>query len=288
MKFIPLLAGLLFPFQDTFSIILNDAIKKKLIKAQFEWKEEQHEESQSDRFGRKLHLTIKNISGANQNIEIPSGFVFQPANEGNQDQMVTDLITYNLKPGEQKEQTVKTYCIQAHDGCPAEGEKFTAKGMSNNLLTKLAQFVNTNKLKSYTVQRAVWSVSDNNPIEDIYSTDTSEMRKLYYFTGNLKGKTNEDLNKGYCDVLKHYKANKATDYSLKCEVDFKQDTYYWVIVQDINNVTKKVIQIKKPVSAGQYTYTYNFSSIDLGSGSFILRLYSYTNPLVEVPFKLEI
>jgi hypothetical protein len=263
---------------------LKDAIKNKLVKANVRWMSNSDEQGCSDRYGKHIGIELKNISQRNVDIDIPCGFVFFPADSSKQNMLITEQMAYTLKPGEIQTKYTYAYCCEAHDGGPNENEVYKPGRMAKEALVKLADFIREKKYQDYGAQRAIWAVSDNNPIEDIYADSAQEASELIHFTGNLKGYRPAMLDSLSAKVISKHKKVETT---IHCSVPFDNDTYVWAMVEDLNNVNYKTVVTKQAVSKGTFERNFSFSSIDYPSGDYVLRIYSTDKSVVEMPFRLD-
>ena len=266
------------------AVNLKDAIKQKLVKASVKWASNSDEQSNSERYGKHINLELKNLTNKSIDVDVPCGFVFYPNDSTKQNMIITEQLAYNLKPKEAITKYAFAYCCESHDGGPSENEVYNPGKMAKEALVKLANFIHEKKYQNYGAQRAIWCLSNNNPIEEIYADSAQEVRDLINFTGNLKGYTASHLDSLATKIIKKHKKVETT---LHCSIPFEQNTYMWAMVEDVNNVNFKTVITKRPIEKGVFERNFSFSSIDYPSGDYVLRVYSTTQPVVEIPFTLE-
>lgn len=265
-------------------MFLNDALAKNLIKADIKWKSRSKEESVSDRYGKNITVTLKNLSSQHLDIEVPCGYTFKPENDKLQNMLVTELLVFDLKPNESQTRYSHAYCCEAHDGGPSEDEPYKAGKMAKSELVQLANFIKENNYQDYAAQRAIWAVSDKSPLSYIYTDDTTELRKMIHFTGKLTGAGHEEISEA---LNKNKGAAKKVMARVNIDIPVEKDAYIWIVVHDPNNVNMKTLMTKTFVQAGKFQKNFNISSVDLGAGLYTVRIYSDNKAVKELPVLLE-
>ncbi len=275
-----------FFLNEGYGMNIAEAIKNKLVKADITWHFKSEEETSSLRRGSNLIVTLQNLSNQFLTVEIPSGFLFTASDSTKQNMLLTHEIYFKLLPKQSKVETTYGYCCEAKDGGPKEKEVYKIKYSSTEKLKKLARFVAENNLNGYAVQRAIWCVSDNHNLNSISSEDTTELRKLLYFTGILMNYSQKEIDKAF---VKSLNGGKEFEKLIRLEIPVKSDeSEIWIVIQNVNNTKLQTILTKQKPGKGLLIKQFGVSSIDLGKGEFTIRVYSTDSNVREQKFKLDV
>ncbi len=284
LKFSLVSLGIFFITQLS-AMHINTALQQKLVKATAQWNPSSQEENSSLRHGNNLMVTLKNISGKSQEIEIPEGYMFTAQDSSKQNMLITDLLVYTLLPGQSQVKSVYGYCCEANDGSPNTADVYEFKKAAQPNLQSLARFSNENKLEGYGVQRAIWCVSDKRDLSSINTEDSAGLHKLISFTGNLMNYSPAEIEKAYHKALN---GGKDFEKMIRLEIPVSSDeSKIWIVIQNVNNTTLQTVMKKQAVGKGLFVKQFGVSSIDLGKGNFTVRVYSTDRPVQEVEFHLD-
>ncbi|HFA48090.1 MAG TPA: hypothetical protein ENJ95_03620 [Bacteroidetes bacterium] len=133
--------------------------------------------------GECIKVKLENTSRKKLEIRIPAGQIFEPGDSSLQNLMVTKEEIFLVEKGKTRIGRLYGLCVEATDGSPGEHSVFGLGKMAAGNLLKLAQHLSENNLhKNPYAQFAVWSVSDNERLEEIGDP------KLTKFVADLLGK----------------------------------------------------------------------------------------------------
>jgi hypothetical protein len=200
--------------------------------------------------------------------------------------MIADDMEYNIAPLHKMTKYAHGYCCESHDSGPAENSVSLIKEPASAKLIQLANFARDNKIEGYGLQRAVWCVSNDHPLEEIQADEPENTKKLIEFTGPLKGYSDGEIKKLYALAAK--RGGKVYEKMVNINLPVERDTYMWILIQDVNNNTVKTVMTKQVVKKGVFQKNIGLSSLDYGSGTFIVRVYSTDKAVVEKRVKLDI
>lgn len=263
---------------------LREAVKRKIIKLEVRWRSMEGVESVSGMHGTNLRVAIQNISKENITVEVPCGSMFTPLDSTRQNMIIAEDMKFVIAPNERSAKYAHGYCCEAHDRSPSENEVYLFKKNAGDKLVKLTEFVRDSSADGYCVQRAIWCVSDNYDLWDINAPGTGLTAALIKYTGKLKGVSQSDIDAAIKRANKN--SGKVFEEYVNIQVPVQNDTYIWIMIQDINNNTVKYVALKQWVQKGSYKRDVGVSSIDLGAGTFYVRVYSPNGFLTEKQFSL--
>lgn len=126
-----------------------------------------------------LRVNIKNISGKNLKLIMPKGTIFIPDDGGAQTLTTNSDEVFALNAGQEKQIVRKGFCTELHDHGSKAESTFQLGVTKNEKLRNILGFMDSLKITdNSTVQHAIWSVTDNNPIGYIGLDDTLKERLL--------------------------------------------------------------------------------------------------------------
>ena len=272
-------------FQESMALSLQDALHKKWISVESKWKNKAPEETSSLRHGKNLWLKLNNLSAQTLQIDVPPGTMLTAEDQSKQNMLLTEALQFNLKPKESSSKFCRAYCCEATDAAPADNENYLLKAPANEKLQQLAQFVNQKNFEGYGVQRAIWCLSNKNNLSDINAEDSAQTRELIYFTGNLEGYKPEEILKCYQKTLN---GGKEFERLLALEIPVNSDeTEVWIVIENVNNNKLQTVLKKTKPGKGIFKKQFGVSSIDLGYGDFVVRVYSTDRPVSRTSFSLR-
>jgi hypothetical protein len=139
--------------------------------------------------GKSVLLTIESKNSSDIALQIPEGTLFLPANESEQTLVAPrkqEMIVYKNKPNNF---LVYGFCTEASDRCPTEYDDFTVAMNKNEQLTQLLNFFKSNQgIQKNTIQEAIWCITDNESISNIYSENEELNKKLKKRLSEITGK----------------------------------------------------------------------------------------------------
>lgn len=148
-------------------INLQDAIQEGRVKAEFS--------STGYHSGDAINIKITWLKGRKQNLLVEAGSLFKSENEEEQDIFILDnqeIFANN------QQSIIKGYCCQSQNSSPQEGSSFALGKSNNKELLALASFCNGKPIDDHSLQAAVWTLSNNKPISDIYNTENVQVKAL--------------------------------------------------------------------------------------------------------------
>lgn len=131
--------------------------------------------------GDAIKLEVKNSSRLKTRLLIPSGTVFHPEDNLDQDIIVTQNQYFVLNPQEDHSLVVQGYCSEMSDLSPSAGSAFTIGTTTNADLQRFCARVKSSSFPENTMQEAVWAMTDGEPVSQIYSENKAagdELRKI--------------------------------------------------------------------------------------------------------------
>lgn len=279
MKLLAAVCALVFlcahpPIKDTPTYLLSEAINKGLVSVDLK------KTPESTHYFEPLTITVTNRTSENINITIPNGQLFVSTDPEVQDIITTetnDLIVTNIPVVK----TIQGMCVQSSHRAPGDEDTYsTGKVASGNLL-KLTQEIERTKRFNSVAQHAVWAITDNHSIDDIYSLDDEDETgtHLQDFTREVLGVTTQVVTRSEPVIHKPKRTMGGTF------------TYYFsqpssvsiAIFNDKNVVVRELFQETKK-KAGEHNFDFQFDASDFPEELYFVKL--IINDRVKINKKL--
>jgi hypothetical protein len=158
------------------TISLDEAIAKKMVTCRFT--------SNGNYSGESVVVSVTNLTGNQLTLTVPNGTVFKPSEDDDQDLIIVEQQAIALKAKATGNQVLDGYCMEASDHSPTTDNGMKLSKTTNEQLKELAAFVDKKGYDSYTLQDAVWAVSDGNSISSI-GNDNEQGKALRTFLAKL-------------------------------------------------------------------------------------------------------
>lgn len=242
--------GLSFASANT--VKLNDAIKSNMISASI------HGNGNSTHYLEPVVLELANNGGTAVSILIENGDMFIPADSNKQNIVVTSSELIVLQPKTKKAIPVKGMCTEHNNASGDESTVYTFKPVANEKLKKLAKFISEKKYQSTAAQYAVWSLMDDDDINSIYSSDSTEENDLKKFMASLTGKTFAVISKK--DYKTNYYAPPKEKVGGNFEYSFTQAQDIQIAMFDKNGILVRELFNQKKVPAGTHKLNFEYDS----------------------------
>lgn len=161
-------------------IELGEAVKQKLVKAVVL--------GVGGYSGKSIEVRVQNLTQNEVNLRIEPGRIFENEDSSYQDLMLMEAIQFTLAPGKGKRAQLQGMCTESHNACPRQGQPYTLGEISNGPLKELAALAAAYQYHNSTVQCAVWTLANNNSIDDIYGEDTVMTHRVADIVSRAIGK----------------------------------------------------------------------------------------------------
>ncbi|MCB0707614.1 MAG: hypothetical protein KDC34_20000 [Saprospiraceae bacterium] len=136
--------------------------------------------------GSSVELKIKSNNKKDVEVIVPAGTVFFTADDHHQILIIVEEEVFVVVKGRTKKKILDGYCTEASDGVPGAEMAMAFMPTKREQLQKLANFINENKgFSDHAIQEAVWCVSDEHAIANIYSENPVKTQKLIQFVADL-------------------------------------------------------------------------------------------------------
>lgn len=152
------------------TISLSDAISKKVITGEFK--------GTGNYSGFAMNVSLNNLQQKKISLLIPAGTMFKPSDDGAQNILVPEDKILVLKPGEKINSVLTGFCCEASDKAPSKDMKFSLSSNKDPKMLKLYAAVKGKSYSNDVLQDAIWCVSDNHSVSDIYAPNMNAIKPL--------------------------------------------------------------------------------------------------------------
>jgi len=264
-------------FCDT--ITLNQALQSKMINLSITGADKPDDNTYKSSYtGDCIEMSIENISGKTIKVFLDAGRFLQPEDTSLQRMMVTKEQMITLEKSNNKKVKVYAMCTQMLHGAPSPTTAFLIGSKAKGKLLELAQVISKNNFQDNAAQSAIWALTDNSDLYDIYCDNVDEMLSLKNFVKKAKGITESsdqnknkafDLDKEAAGTFVKYGNGKITG---SFEFELKADTPLSLILyNDKGEVTHKCVE-NLTFYAGQNTLTYELTYKYIPIGNYHLKM----------------
>lgn len=256
--------ALLFVACSLWLLLVTEAASINLLEAQNLKKISLQAKGKGGHMGDCISLTVKNLTQAKQEIIVTPGLIFTEQDPGAQNLMVVEQYQLALMPGATKTLNVSTMCIELHDYSPQNGDVFVLNKEATGYLASLAELIARKKYQNSTAQSAVWALTDQAEIGDIYSSDTVMAGQLATFVANATGRPRPKV----IVPKEHY------IYSIRMNMvhHFSKTTKVTLACYDSSGTLIKEYYRDRVIPTGMYIATFGINRVADKGTKFIFRV----------------
>lgn len=278
-----LLCGGLYAFQllkaAPVSLTLEEAIAQKKVTCKLT--------STGNYSGESVSVALTNLTGSPLQITIPPGTVFKPSDEGDQDLIVVEQQVLALNAKATNIQVADGFCMEAHDSSPAENNGMKMTKTTNAKLQELAGFLNGKQYDSYTIQEAVWAVSDGEEISSI-GNDTQKDKDLRAFLSKLTGKPDPWYATKQRHTLTEERLIESNPVSVSGRISFVSDGKIKIheVVKNARGEVKNTSEDLEFPRQGKWNYQFVLTVQGWEKGNYTVDVMDGTKVLQTFPFTI--
>lgn len=239
--------------------------------------------------GEAISLSLTNTSGKALSVKIPAGSVFHPEDESMQDIFVVQDQILALAPKGKKTMNVSGFCCQASDRSPQANIGFTYASHPNPKLIELATFLNGKSFSNDVLQNAVWCISDNHRVSNIWAEDRATVQPLRDLICKITGKkdvwysseTNVTIEPDGHINLEAVSVNGAIGFDLK-----KPSTITASVKATFKDFKYDIPSKLNLPKAGHYEYDFNLRVRGWEKGKYVVIIMEGTRELMKTEFEV--
>ena len=162
------------------AISLEQALAQHKITARYTYNTE------SVHYEKPVLAHITNLTNSALRIEIPVGTIFQPADDGEQDIIVSTPEVIALRSKESTQHAIHGKCIESDDAAGEDGSTFSLQHKTDNSdLLAVLKYLDEKKITASLAQKAVWCITNKHGLEEIYDLDDDVANDLRTYIAEL-------------------------------------------------------------------------------------------------------
>lgn len=263
MKFKLIVLSILFLFfaNGLFAISFSEAKSSGLIAYSIV------EQTRGTHYYSPLSIKLLSKSDKLLTLELDNGTLLLPADQEEQNFIVTDALLVQLKPNEEREIPIFAMCIEQSDRAPSSSSLYTIGGLADESLRKLSKYVEANKRFEPDAQFLMWDIAqgvyDPKSI-DQFIIDEGGTVRIKDAQGNALEKQIETRE----EEISKPKLMVSGDF----EMNFSRPKNVHIAMFNKDNVIVKELY-KNPVTPiGKTTLAYEFNSYDYKEERYFVKL----------------
>lgn len=243
-----------------------------------------HGNSTSTHYLEPVVAIFTNLSDESVSFVIDNGDMFIPSDSAYQNIVATRQETVELKPKEKKVIKIKGMCTEQSDMSGNDNISYSFKPSGNENLRKLAAYIGENKYQTSAAQYAVWSLMNNNDINSIYSSDSTEETNLKKFMASLTGKTYKVKTNDY---RYNYYSPPREKVGGNFEYNFSRPQDVQIAMFDKNGILVRELFNQKKVAPGEHQLNFEFDSSVSTDDVYFFKLIAMNEVLVSQKWDIQ-
>jgi hypothetical protein len=259
----------------TEKISLAQAIRSGLVTAVFSGRKPDTSNPAASRYyGPCIALTLKSKHRQKLDLILESGRFLQPDDTLEQRMMVTREQLISLDPGRSRSLNVYAMCTQMHHQSPGSGTLLSPGSLADGNLLTLALFISRNNLQGSAGQQAVWVLTDENEISNIYGEEKGA-KQLLEFVAKLTGKP----------IPKSPQVMLYSDGEISGEINFENKVPDFFSMYLVNGVNEKLMtyfenqEVSRPT---RNTLKWRFRYKGFPKGVYFIRVINKAQQVIVI------
>lgn len=154
---------------ETIRLSLAEAIKNRVVSV--------HAVSNGGFQGKTTRVVMTNNKSQTVAIRIDIGTILKADSGGYQPMVLAGEELLVLQPSKTGEVLTETFCGNSPASCPSAGTSFAYAGIGSDTLVTVLRFIKANSLFDDLGQSAVWAVTNNKSLSNIYDNNRPELAR---------------------------------------------------------------------------------------------------------------
>jgi len=238
--------------------------------------------------GECINISLHSTSDDTSFLWLEPGRILQSVDTAVQDILITREEMLALAPGEHKNLSIFGFCSQASFASPDSSEQFLPGKMADSTIVSLANFLNErdNLFPVDAIQSAVWCLTDNHDIRDIYGGDLASVHDLINYVADLKG-LDIDFSLDF-DQEGDYESFSQSSVTISGDVEVYFPSACLANISIVNSDGEEYESFEKQKSykSGIYNFTFRFTSSNWPPGKYYFIVESEGNVIYKKEFSL--
>jgi hypothetical protein len=234
--------------------------------------------------GDCIMMSFYNLAPDTSFLRLEPGRILASADTLAQDILITREELITLAPGERRSIMAFGFCSEANKAAPDSAGLFNLGEMADSSLVVLAEFLNDkgNNYPEDAIQHAVWCMTDDYELSEIYNADFAGTAELLELVAGLKGiQYTWDENR---NVIQAPESRIAI--SGEVEIFIPNACLVDIYICDQDGKKWEILEEKVPYKPGIFQYTFRIMAINWPGGTYFLRVMSDDKLLYQKEFDM--
>lgn len=224
--------------------------------------------------GRGLDLHLKNNTTKPIIINIDPAMIFTASDTADQDLVIVHNEAVVIGANSTQTVTVQCFCAKSYGAPPTENMRYTYKRKGDTIMVQVLRYIIDNHINTDIAQDAVWVLTNNHPLSNVYPTDMASyelvslmakllhrsMPELYVYTTKNDTPTRVAYNP------------KPLKMMAKFEYIATEDQVLTLGVYNDSGKNVQAVFDNKPFGKGGHRFTVEFEAADVPAGKYYIRL----------------
>lgn len=234
-----------------------------------------------------LTLFISNKTEKTLLLEIDAGQMLEPFDPSFKTLLIKNRQKLALPVGVSKELVLDVYSANMKKRVPENNQQFTFTDSTPNLWYQVVNYLAINDFDGELAQKAVWSVTNNFPMNAVCSTNKKETARLRLYLKSILPFDDQGMNLYFQTDSLGIPTNELASIRLEVPYSLRNNTMVsFYITNERGELVKKLKQ-GVPRNPGSYTYEVEFPVIGWRPGNYFVVMRSPEQLLLKKPFNLE-
>jgi hypothetical protein len=234
--------------------------------------------------GDCILMSFYNLTPDTSFLRLEPGRILASTDTLAQDILITREELITLAPGERRSIRAFGFCSEACKATPDSAGLFDFGEMADSLLVVLAEFLNDkgNNYPEDAIQHAVWCMTDDYELSEIYNADFAGTAELLELVAGLKGiRYTWDENK---NVIQAPESRIAI--SGQVEFFIQDQCFVDIYICDKDGKKWEILKEKVPYKPGIIQFTFRIMAVNWPGGTYFLRAESDNKLLYQKEFDI--
>lgn len=216
----------------------------------------------STHYSSPVLVKLTNMTPVPIKITIPAGYRFNPSNENEQPMLVVKPELIVLQPNAKKELPLQAMCMAHDKSGPGASTTFKLSDPVSEKYLKLAKQIDALKAYGFEGQQAVWCLTNDEPPQNIYGSDTAVASKLRRYICDVTGKRMPPASSQNQYRTNYYAPIVNTQERIWGEYEFKfsQVKSIAIAMFDRRNTVVRELYRNDQEQPGKHIFKYEFDS----------------------------
>lgn len=241
---------------NSYALSIEDAVKRNMITCYII--------SKGGHTGNCIDMKIKNLTLNKLMVKLESGRNLVSLDTNKQDILVVKEELFVMNPSQTQQKAVFGFCSQSHKGSPEKDGMYTIGEMKDKNIVKLTQHLAANKYPISAMQNAIWTLTNNRPIESIFHHNRDSIENLQEFVAQFTKSMSPWYSIEYTEPDSGMVSNIAKKIHGNVEARLPKNTVIKIVVYDMFNISQIRTELVTTENSNKHPFSVNVLSLPKG------------------------